>query len=342
MFNNNHDFFCYSNRIANYITLISVISLLLLLSSLNSSILSLNSSNLTALAQQLDSPFGEEDVNIVAAGDFYCNEETKDTIKNIVSVNPELIITMGDHVKDEISADCWMEMSKDIKDKMKIAIGNHDIEFASIYKQIVNYHNIKSPYYTHDFKNIHFISLSTEHPFEKGSKQYEFIKSDLEKLSKNSDIDWIVVHQHKPFYSTHVDRGNAEQLRDTFLPLFEKYGVDLVIPGHNQYYERSYPILYNKDFEKITGKTEIPQPIIIDNSTSSYQNTKGILFLTVGTAGDELGYSEENPDYLVTQEQNEYGFLNLKVEDNGKTIVGEFRINDEENEILDNFELKKP
>jgi hypothetical protein len=47
-------------------------------------------------------------------------------------------------------------MSEPIKDKMKIAIGNHDAEFANIYKQIVDYHQLKNPYYVHDFKNIHF------------------------------------------------------------------------------------------------------------------------------------------------------------------------------------------
>ncbi|HEX6646249.1 MAG TPA: hypothetical protein VF047_03640 [Nitrososphaeraceae archaeon] len=47
-------------------------------------------------------------------------------------------------------------MSELIKDKMKIAIGNHDVEFAIIYKQIVDYHQLKNPYYIHDFKNIHF------------------------------------------------------------------------------------------------------------------------------------------------------------------------------------------
>ena len=65
----------------------------------------------------------------VAVGDFYCNDETEDTIKNIISINPELIITTGDHVKDVKSIKCWAEMSEPIKNKMKIAIGNHDVEF---------------------------------------------------------------------------------------------------------------------------------------------------------------------------------------------------------------------
>ena len=40
------------------------------------------------------------DINIVAVGDFYCNNETEDIIEDIISVNPELIITTGDHVKN--------------------------------------------------------------------------------------------------------------------------------------------------------------------------------------------------------------------------------------------------
>jgi predicted phosphodiesterase len=300
-----------------------------------------NSSNITAYSQQSDSQTEDQVINIAVAGDFYCNDQTEETIENIISVNPELIITTGDHVKDEETADCWIELSQDIKDKMKIAIGNHDAEFKNIYKQIVDYHQLKSPYHSHDMKNVHFIALSTEHPFEEGSKQYEFIKNDLEKVSKNQTIDWIIVHQHKPFYSTHVTREEAKQLRDTFLPLFEKYGVDLIIYGHNQYYERTYPILYNKEIEDTIDYEEIPQPIIANNSNSNYQNTKGIIFLTVGTAGDELSGPEENPDYLVIQDNEEYGFLNLKLENNGKTLVGEFRTGDDEDNILDRFELIK-
>src|SRR5680860_132527 len=92
------------------------------------------------------------DYNFIATGDWYCNEETKKTINNILDTHPELIITTGDQVKESPSAACWMKMSEPIKNKMKIAIGNHDAEFANIYKQIVNYHQLKNPYYSHDFK----------------------------------------------------------------------------------------------------------------------------------------------------------------------------------------------
>ena len=79
-------------------TFISVVSLILILS-----LYSVNdNSPTTVFGQQSTSQFDNKDINIVAVGDFYCNDETEDTIENIISVNPELIITTGDHVKDEI------------------------------------------------------------------------------------------------------------------------------------------------------------------------------------------------------------------------------------------------
>ena len=287
--------------------------------------------------EQEQNPFlAIADYNVVAVGDWYCNEETKKTINNILAIEPELIITTGDQVKNEKSAACWIQMSKPIKDKMKIAIGNHDAEFANIYKQIVNYHNLKSPYYSHDYNNMHFISMSTEHPFEVGSSQYDFIKNDLEKSSRNSNIDWIIIHQHKPLYSTLQDKKEADQLRDTYQQLFQQHDVDLVISSHNQYYERTYPILYNENNEKNNDKSDAPQPIIAVQQQSKYPPTNGIIFLTVGTAGDELDPVNENPYFYAVQE-SKFGFLNIKIQNNGNTLVGEFLTND--GFVLDHFEL---
>jgi hypothetical protein len=254
-------------------------------------------------------------------------------IENINSINPELITTTGDHVKDVKSIKCWGKMSEPIKNKMKIAIGNHDVESKKIYKQLIKYHNLTTPYYAHNFKNIHFISLDTEHPFEKDSKQYEFIKDDLEKTSKNQDIDWIVVHQHKPLYSTRNTPEISEELRNIYQPLFEKYDVDLVISSYNHYYERTYPLLYNNDDDQ--------EPIIIDNSESNYLNTDGIIFLTVGTGGDERQEILDKEDYYVIQDDDEFGFLNLKLENNGKTLVGGFLTGEDDDDIIDSFNLTK-
>ena len=83
------------------------------------------------------------------------------------------------------------------------------------------------------------------------------------------------------------------------------------------------------------------EPVIIDdNSESNYSNTNGIIFLTVGTGGDELQDIIYKEDYYIIQKEK-YGFLNLKLENNGKTLVGEFHTGDDDDDILDNFKLTK-
>lgn len=274
--------------------------------------------------------------NIVAAGDWTCNAESQRTIDNVFKFDPDLVITAGDHVRNQTSADCWTEMTAKIKDKMKIAIGNHDVEFEKTYKEIVEYHNLKNPFYSHDFQNIHFISLSTEHPFGENSTQYEFIKDNLDKTSKNPVVDWIVVHQHKPMYSTNTDKAQAEKLRGLYHQLFQRYDVDLVISGHNQYYERTFPILYNETDEWTSNSFDIPDPIIATDHRSEYLPTNGIVFLSVGTAGDKLHPVRETHDYHVIQE-SQHGFLNLELSIQGKILKGQFYNND--GRILDNFVL---
>ena len=44
-------------------------------------------------------PLPKEDINIAVDGNYYCNDETEDTIENIISVNPELMITAGIMIK---------------------------------------------------------------------------------------------------------------------------------------------------------------------------------------------------------------------------------------------------
>ena len=89
MLNIDNKLFPYQSRISNYIIQSSIISLIILL-------FFAYNNNLIVFGQKSDSQFSEQDINIVSAGDFYCNDETEDTINNIISVNPELIFTTGD------------------------------------------------------------------------------------------------------------------------------------------------------------------------------------------------------------------------------------------------------
>src|SRR5688572_20962417 len=111
----NNNFFSYTNIIFNNIIKISLLSFLLLFFSF--SIHHVLVFGQKSDASQIEGDEDFEDINIVAVGDFYCNDKSEEIIENIISIDPELIITTGDHVKDEKTAKCWIEMSEEIKDK---------------------------------------------------------------------------------------------------------------------------------------------------------------------------------------------------------------------------------
>ena len=271
-------------------------------------------------------------INFIAAGDWNCNEETKKTIKRITQLQPELVLGLGDYTLENISPQCWFDISKPLDDIIRIAIGNHDLDYQSSYYQLLDHYNLYKPYYSFNFQNIHFVTISTDHPFEKGSIQYDFLQYDLEKSLHDSSILWRIVFLHKPLYTaSDFDEKASEELKTTFHKLFEEYHVDLVLSGHTQYYQRSLPLSYNNDNPSY--------PVVMDKINSDYRDNQGIIFLTAGTAGDELHKIDYILPYYVIQERY-FGFLNFDLRNDGQTLVGTFY--DTENlEIMDKFEVSK-
>ena len=277
------------------------------------------------------------DINFIAAGDWNCNTETEKTIKKMTKLEPELILGLGDYTFENISPQCWFDISEPINNKMKIAIGNHDLDYQSSYHQLLEHYNLQESYYSFNFHNVHFLAISSEHPFEEGSKQYEFIKNDLEESLQDPSILWKIVFMHKPMYtSATFDVEDSEELRDTFHELFETYKIDLVLSGHTQYYQRSLPLSYNND--------NPTYPVVMDqnnnnNNNNKYSNNNGVIFVTAGTAGDDLHDIAYSLPYYVIQ-QGQFGFLNFDLTNNGQTLISTFYDTDDTN-ILDKFVISK-
>src|SRR4030095_10797648 len=99
-------------------------------------------------------------INFIAAGDWNCNEETKKTVKRITQLQPELVLGLGDYTVENISPQCWFDISKPLDDIIRIAIGNHDLDYQSSYYQLLDHYNLYKPYYSFNFQNIHFVTIS--------------------------------------------------------------------------------------------------------------------------------------------------------------------------------------
>lgn len=273
------------------------------------------------------------DFNFAAAGDWGCTSNTIDTVQNIIDLDPEFVLALGDLSYDS-SAKCWLEIISPIANKTMITIGNHDTDSTIKLKEYTDFFGLKGQYYSFNYQNVHFIVMSTELPYEDGSEQYNFVNNDLSKVSLNPDIDWIVVDYHSLAYTSpaNIGKGNSaeKELRDIYHPLFVKYNVDLVLQAHNHNYQRSYPIIYNN--------TNSENPIITDTKNNNYYDPKGMIFGTVGTGGESLYPLTGQAPYVATQYVG-FGFLNVDVINDGTTLSGKFFAND--GTIKDQFTIIK-
>lgn len=88
--------------------------------------------------------------------------------------------------------------------------------------------------------NLHFIILDSNSDCSIGSEQYLWLESDLQNI--NEDIKFVIAIFHHPPFSTGSHTEDEKGLRQSIVPLFEQYGVDIVFNGHDHDYER---LLYN-------------------------------------------------------------------------------------------------
>lgn len=97
-------------------------------------------------------------------------------------------------------------------------------------------------YYSFDMGVVHFVYISTETNFLSGSKQYEFLKNDLESVDRNKTV---VVQGHRPMYTTSYETSDTPfrvRLLEHLEPLLVKNKVTLALWGHVHRYERFCPL----------------------------------------------------------------------------------------------------
>jgi Purple acid Phosphatase, N-terminal domain/Calcineurin-like phosphoesterase len=112
-----------------------------------------------------------------------------------------------------------------------------------------------------------------------GGGQKRWLERELADARHDPGIDWIVVCMHQTAIST-ADRTNGADLgiRQDWLPLFDRYGVDLVVCGHEHHYERSHPI-------RGTLPTDTRTPIPVDTRPDLIDTTKGTVHVVIGGGG---------------------------------------------------------
>lgn len=124
-------------------------------------------------------------------------------------------------------------------------------------------------------------------------EQTRWLEKTLRRAADDRDIDWIVVQMHQDaLSSSKTGNGSDKALREAWLPLFERYGVDLVLCGHDHDYERSYPVcgcFRHMGTDLATGErvdTLTPRPVRhAQQGANTFDMSRGTIHLILGGGG---------------------------------------------------------
>jgi len=182
-------------------------------------------------------------VRIAAYGDSRSNPQVHRKIAELIAQeHPDLILHSGDIVVDGRKLELWKPQFFDPiqpfapEIPLLSVLGNHERN-AIYYYKFYSLNNNEA-WWSTDYGPVHIIGLDSNQPGDPGSDQYNWLVQDLEN---HKDAKWKIVMFHHPLFNAHPDRP-VSPLRWVWHPLFEKYGVDLVISGHDHYYARTLQI----------------------------------------------------------------------------------------------------
>ena len=125
-------------------------------------------------------------------------------------------------------------------------MGNHENNSPLYFDNFILPNNER--WYSVEKDNLHFMVLDSNSDCSIGSEQYLWLEDDLQYINEN--IKFVIAIFHHPPFSTGHHNEDEKSLRQTIIPLFEQYSVDIVFNGHDHDYERS---LYNNIYYIVTG-----------------------------------------------------------------------------------------
>lgn len=198
-------------------------------------------------------------------------------------------------------------------------------------------------YYSFDYSNIHFVVLDSHASSRRTTGEMaNWLRKDL---AANKQTWLIALFHHPPYTRGSHDsddlgdsRGRMADMRENFLPILEKAGVDLVFSGHSHVYERSYFV----DCHYGTSKTLQPD-MLRDKSVrgpylkQSLQTAphEGAVYLVVGSSSKVDYATLDHPVMAVAK--REAGSMIVDVD--GFLLTARF-IN-QHGKVTDEFSIEK-
>lgn len=110
-------------------------------------------------------------------------------------------------------------------------------------------------------------------------EQRAWLEAELAAAAGSEDIDWIVVCMHQVAMSSARLNGADLGIRQEWLPLFDAYGVDLVVTGHEHHFERTFPV------RGTLPGSDLLTPAPRGGDPAEIDARQGAVHMTIGSGG---------------------------------------------------------
>lgn len=275
---------------------------------------------------------GAEPVRVLVFGDSgWGGAAQLDLARHMTDLDLDLSIHVGDIAYDDGSREDFTKRHFGVYPRVFDgvpffpSVGNHDVRaddgasYDAAFLWPEPYPGAR--YFTFRWGAVQFVSIDTSsdaedvHALREGrGRQYEWLEHTLREAAEDESVRWIVTYMHHPAYSHAIGISGHEPDRDirrVLPPLFERYGVDLAMAGHDHHYERTRPVWQGKPVEAGCG------PVYV---------------LTGGGGGTRYA-RDLTSSPLLAFGRRAYEFVELRFED--ERIRG--RAVDREGETMDEF-----
>ncbi len=192
---------------------------------------------------KLSLPLKEGSVRFAVIGDTGSGTDKQQQVANTMlqyrSAFPfDFVLMMGENLYGSEKPEDYQKKFANVyqklldnKVKFYASLGNHDQPNERFYE---NFNMNGKEYYRFTRGNVAFYALNSNYM---DKKQLKWLEDELAKDTS----EWKVAFCHHPPYSSAKKHGSDKQIREVLEPLFVRYGVNLVLTGHDHVYERIKP-----------------------------------------------------------------------------------------------------
>lgn len=203
-------------------------------------------------------------LRFLVIGDFGAGTEDQYEVRDAMLPyidDAHVLLTTGDNAYGDGDWDELHELVFGVNEQLMAQVptlptsGNHDYKTQSAQPYLDNFFLPENAlreadherYWSLDWGGVHLVGLDTEDPAYVMSAETDDDQGDwLEQDLASHDRPWTIAMWHKPAYSGHPTRGPDPWALLQFVPKLEAAGTQLVLQGHDHFYERYNPIRGNE------------------------------------------------------------------------------------------------